>query len=70
MGRVLASLNFNLAKTQLAPNACQMPAILVVANEASQMQPDTTEASQINAGSRDVLQRENSVIVCHTPEIQ
>jgi hypothetical protein len=52
---VLASANFNLPKTQLATNARQMPAILVVANEAAQMQPDTIEASQINTGSGDVL---------------
>ena len=70
MGRVLASLNFNLAKTQLAPNARQMPAILVVANEAAQMQPDTSEASQLNAGDDDVLQREDFVMVCHTRRMQ
>jgi hypothetical protein len=70
LGGVLAGLNFNLPMTQLAPNARQMPAILVVANEADQMQPDTSEASQINAGSGDVWQREDLVMVCHTRRMQ
>jgi hypothetical protein len=44
-----------------------MPAILVVTKEAAQMQPDTLEASQFNADSGRILQREDFVMVCHRP---
>jgi len=65
MRSLLASLNFTLPKTQLAPNAREMPAILVVANETAQMQPDTIEASEMNAASGDIRQREDFLMVCH-----
>jgi len=50
--------------SQFAPHASQMPAILVIAQEAAEMQPDAVEATQLGrhsgvAGGLEV------VVDCH-----
>jgi hypothetical protein len=51
--------------SQLAPHARQMPAILVIAKEAAQMQPDAIEATQLGRYSAVACGLE-FVVDCHT----
>jgi hypothetical protein len=50
--------------SQFAPHARQMPAILVIAKEAAEMQPDAIEATQLDRNS-GVARGLEFVVDCH-----
>src|SRR5262245_40604464 len=55
----------NSSQSQLAPHTGQMPAILVITNETTQMQPDPIQAGEINEYHRAVFRLTEFAVVRH-----